>query len=780
MTPHVPPAPAPPARDRLRPFRRVNLPTLHTPPADMPGTTSTPIDGRGYRCGCRAATDYDGKIGEDIGNEIAEFFKVITGLKAIDTAKDALSTLLGKIPVVGPAIRKAIQKFFDDIDPLKNLFKRLGKALDALLADSIIRGVPLWVPVFRGRDDEEKLLEQEMEGRLVRSFQRYDSVPFTQWHGWYDWCFRVAALPGDRVFERMIGAGNIGRDRNDDSLEEEGLGGITRYDRDTAVATGADINRTIDCDWDLGALGEPPGPMLTDVADTLPRDWMWPMTGSHFWATGRSVFDCGHATSDEKSGKDGKEPGLHLNKLVPCKAIATARLEGVKFAENPLAVPAVQFMFYASRTQARGHQKDDTSVEFRFNTAGDFRFPSLADADYEFVVDLPEPPERDGPFAIGATPATLLNTIVPGAVLLHRFDVAGFLTSFDFASNGGVDPEIEPIRRDDGGPPTQVRLRFPLTKVTAPRDGVDGLNTYGVIVSLGWFDPGGVLASTVHKVTVILDRIRLTDVHESATEPELFINLAVNGRWFQFAPAGKTVDRTHVIELNGRTIDLFLDEEDAVAVSAHGMEADGLHDLMKLAPDRRHKPVPQEAVSAALKVLEENFLDDRMLHGPATIKVSQPGSGEPAREIQVPFVGRVVEWARDVDQKLLPKPGKPVDPEAEKKADAHASIVTRAMFLRLATVAFDANDVLGMIDPNVRDPEQQFGRSNDALDAPNPFKVANIIKEVGFGRFRSCRLTAYKSTVVGRTANLAYARTDRLTDKDVDYTLEYRVRVDRQ
>lgn len=772
MTPPVPPTP--PARDRQRPFRRINLPDPHTPPRDGPGGASTPIDGRGYDCGCRAATDYDGKIGEEIGNEVADIVKLLTGLKAIDAAKDALAGFLGNIPIIGPAIKQGIQKFFDDIDPLKNLFKRLGRALDALLVDSLIRGVPSWVPVFRGRADEARLLEQEIEGRLVRSFQRYDSVPFTQWHAWYDWCFRVATLPGDAVFDRMIGRGNSGRTRNDDSLEQEASGKLTRYDRDTAIVQGADIDRTIDCDWDLGALGEPPGPMFTGPGATLPTDWMWPMTGSHFWASGRSVYDCGHATSDEKAGAD---VGLHLNKLNPCKAIATARLEGVKFDENPLAVPAVQFMFYASRTRARGHPKEDPSIDFRFKTAGNFRFPSLADADYEFLVDLPEAPERVGPFAIGATPTTLLNTVVAGRVLLHRFDVANFNAAFDFQSNGGVQPEIEPVRRSDGLAPTQVKLRFPLTRVTAPRtvngEEVDGLNTYGVIVSLGWFDPGGALAATVHKVTVILDRIRVVDTHESG-EPEFFVNLAVNGRWFQIEPDGAAVQRNRIIDLQGRTVNLFLAEADAVSVSVHGMEADGLHDIMKLPPDRRHPPVPDEALSAALKVLEENFLNDRMLRGPKLIKVSQPGSGQPPRQFQVPFVGRPVEWEKDVDQKLLPKGGQPVDPDAAKKADAHASIVTRAMFLRIAMQAFDANDVLGLIDPNVRLPDQKFGRVNDDADAPNPFKVADIIKEAGFGRFRSCRLSAYETDAIGRTANLAYDKAK------LDYVLEYRVKVDRQ
>ena len=125
--------------------------------------------------------------------------------------------------------------------------------------DSLIRGVPSWVPAFRALNPAIQDIEQEVEGTLVRSYERYDSIPFTQWHAFYDWTFRVAPEP---EFSKLVGAGNSGRDRNDTGLGDDVVAGVVRYDRDTAIAGGGSINRTVDCEWDLGALGDD-GPFLT-------------------------------------------------------------------------------------------------------------------------------------------------------------------------------------------------------------------------------------------------------------------------------------------------------------------------------------------------------------------------------------------------------------------------------------------------------------------------------------------------------------------------------------
>ena len=113
MTSPVIPTPDPaaiPAAIRLRPFRRINIPNSHQPPVQA-NSNLTPLTGRGYDCGCRATTDYDGKIGQDIGDEVARFVKILTGLIVVDRVLDVVGKLLGKIPIIGPAI----QKGFDDL-----------------------------------------------------------------------------------------------------------------------------------------------------------------------------------------------------------------------------------------------------------------------------------------------------------------------------------------------------------------------------------------------------------------------------------------------------------------------------------------------------------------------------------------------------------------------------------------------------------------------------------------------------------------------------------------
>ena len=146
----------------------------------------------------------------------------------------------------------------------------------------------------------------------------------------------------------------------------------------------------MECEWDCGAFGDydyssahgkqaspgQPGPMFE-------KDWAWPMAGQNVWIAGRWIYDCGHASSDEKTGSN---PGLMRSELHPCKAVATARWEAVKFDQNDYHAPAIQFMFFAC---TQGGYKD---------------FPTIADHDYEFIVDLPEAPHEAPQHPVGHTP----------------------------------------------------------------------------------------------------------------------------------------------------------------------------------------------------------------------------------------------------------------------------------------------------------------------------------------------------------------------------------------
>ena len=89
------------------------------------------------------------------------------------------------------------------------------------------------------------------------------------------------------------------------------------------------------------------------------------MAGQYVWITGRWIYDCGHASSE-------KQTALMRSELHPCRSIATARWEAVKFDEHEQYVPAIQFMFFASRG------------------GGYLDFKAIDSTDYEFIIDLPK------------------------------------------------------------------------------------------------------------------------------------------------------------------------------------------------------------------------------------------------------------------------------------------------------------------------------------------------------------------------------------------------------
>src|SRR5436853_4977587 len=137
------------------------------------------------------------------------------------------------------------------------------------------------------------------------------------------------------------------------------------------------------------------GNLFRRAGSMFETDWAWPMTGQYIWLAGRWIYDCGHPQPVEK---------MHTE-LHPCKAVATARWEAVQFPENgELFVPAIQFMFFASRW------------------GGYHDFPTIHDQDYEFIVDLPIPAvPAPVEYTIGHTPDFPLNTGVLRWDLLKKF-----------------------------------------------------------------------------------------------------------------------------------------------------------------------------------------------------------------------------------------------------------------------------------------------------------------------------------------------------------------------
>ncbi len=737
--------------DVQMPFHRIHVPASLLLPAG-PGRR---IDGFGYRCGCRSTKDYDGKIGEEIGKQIGKLFQVLTGIELLKFLADGITRALKVIPLIGPLIAKPIEDALDEFDPIVALFKIIGNKLDALLVDSIIRSIPAWVPVNRAQP--ELPAEAEVDGVVVRSYQRFDSVPFTQWHRWYDWSFRISPSPG---FTWLVGGGNALRTSNDD-VAEFASSGIVRFDRFLIPFAGSGGNdRSVDCEIDLGEWAQPPGPFFSPFPIVgPPRDWAWPMAGSYFWACGPLVYDCSRTTSnlrqkdldDEKSRALGE--GMHLDQIHPCKGVATARWEAFKFKENEKPVPAIQFMFVASRL---GPKKGDMNFKGRAL--------AINDRDYDFVVDLPiVEAAAKTPRAIGHSPDFAQNTLVVRPRLLLDVDFERFSRSpiRQDDRSGGLQPIVEPIfPADPAQPPKQVRVRIPLTKLSA------GVALYGVVLSLGWHDPDGSLARQVRKVTIDLMNLTPFEVHESG-DPEWIVNVGVNGRWFQqiFGFKGKpggaaqkpTVGRP--LFFNGASLVLFLAEDDLIHVSVHGMEEDGIGDIMNKPETSApfDSTVPPRMSKDEADVLQKAFRNDRILRLAKEIGVGDA-------KVNLPFVGERVDWEEDVDQSTPVK----------------ASEVARAIFLRLGVEAgFDANDVLGFIDPDVQAPDHKRDDPatqgvNDATDTPNPLRVGDVVKEVGLGVFKTCRLTAYQVDVIGRVGTLGF------DPKKVDYTLHYQVRIEEQ
>jgi hypothetical protein len=526
------------------------------------------------------------------------------------------------------------------------------------------------------------------------------------------------------------------------------------------------------------------------------------MAGMFFWAIGRSVYDCTHATKDvghrmnrgdrmpdpRLSEEERLERGVHVNQLNPLRAIATARWEAFKFKENPKPVPAIQFMFYANT-----HLSSAGFFESKEN-AQRSGFQPLNQQNYEFIVDLPEPVlTRKSEYPIGHTPDFALNTLVlqPRLVVDAQFEP---FTKTDNGADGifedsadrarhprkparGPTPIVELFGARPNQPARQALVRIPLKDASADD------NSYGVLLSIGWLDTEAVSAKKVKKVTVTLVAIEPEDPD---SDNDWNVNIGVNGRWFMFRFQARARVRTDLASISGGVpvkVEMLLAEEDMILVSAHGFEEDPLDDTMRSKPEFRppERRPPKEAPKfpSAPQVLQDpasvgrfvaesmarvRVITDRIMRRHADVEVPEGppdlSGNVPKKTIKVPMVGDEMEWEKDVD----------TDDEDT------ASRTARALFLKLAVnERFDSNDVIGMIDANVEDPfhlNPPARRRQDGTDSENPMVVRDVIKRVGLGGTRECQVSAYKTEFVGRTAAMGY------DPNLVDYTLFFDVKVE--
>lgn len=646
-------------------------------------------------------------------------------------------------------------------------FQPQNSLLDVLVISKLIALTPSWArTVNEGASvaERERNAEEEVFGPLKRSFQTWTDAPPLPWHTWYDWNFHIEPEP---EFAHLRGRGNednISKVTPEDEallrtpdVPIGGAGGVgnagKRERREAAKREALVQGKTMELEWDCGAFGSVPGAMFG-------RDLAWPMTDWFLWAVGRSIYDGGHEAEGEVAqgqeeirnqalGRGGtrlpprretrEEDNTTRSELHPCKAIATARWEAHRFTGTEHFVPAIQFMFFASR---RGGYKDFATLKPKNNK------------DYEFIVDLPPPSGAFLPMevSIGKTPDFPFNRLVLRQEPLVDFTFEPFLLVN--AAPGMRNVTRRPASLD---PPLQVPTleqmqRFPprvellpeqpgkpnerQAKVTIPliafADANPNLDSYGVIVSIGWHDPDKLQGKDVLKCTVKLKEFQNSVIDHDTFDEEWRFKVGVNGRWFHHQFEGLTDNS--VRPLNNEIV-LHLHKDDVISISSHGAEVDLVDDVYA-------NPGRNITVS------------DRDINEADLTGGDEPVGGSRQQ--------RDIDWDIDVDGNR----------QSDGKALPGSTRVQRAICRKLFSTMFstfnDQNDPLGIVDP---------GRGSKAENQDNPCKISKL----PLGQEVSFEMKATATSEVGDTAELVRVHPDFVTsDEDIDYTLRYTILVETQ
>lgn len=585
--------------------------------------------------------------------------------------------------------------------------------LDGIARNELLRLTPSWTTTM---DDAE----HEVYGKQTRSFQTWTDAPPYQWHRWYDWNFH---LEPELPFAWLRGAGNEPAPKHAKEDEHNGIPiigpiidkikGKTFGPRDNVVP-----GHNMECEWDTGAMGPAPGGMFQN-------NWVWPMTHEWVWICGRSIYDGGHET----------HAGLCRSELHPCKAVAAARWEAFKFPDTPHYVPAIRFMFFASKIG--GYVDFDTLA------------PKVGDA-YEFIVDLPEKPEGEIPLtvAVGHTPEFPHNTVT-----LRKLEDPLVHVSYDEFNNASVrsgnkpqpkdpkyKPEVELIPLGDGGDPKkrQVKVKIPLKALA---DDCPDVDYYGVIVTMGWPDLDGTLAKKVKCCKVEIKNLFKGVIDHDTFAEEWRFKVGVNGRWFQWQFESMHNKSDHALN---KTIEIWLDEQDSIIVSSHGAELDLVDDVY--------------------------FKDRVVCINDAEIEwEKRPPINIPPHDIfdVIGTVGDIVtgrlpsypaRWHDHIDKRPPAQPdfwGVACYPEQRA--------VVRRLFSLMWTTFNDQNEPLGLVDPG-------YGSATE--NANNPFKIKDKS-----GKQPDIVLRGLSTWEVGDTAELVVRPPEPENADWVDYKLTYTITV---
>lgn len=706
--------------DYRKPFHRINSPA-HDDKVDESRERSEwkpLLDGLGCKCGCHAPSEYEPGL-------LDKFFKTIAGSLGIpDSLDDLLAQVDRAMPGDDPATkaaREALKKSIKDaVESVSkevasfSLSKWLAGFLEGAVLDHLMRRLPAWVPVERGGDEIK-----EIEGVAFNSFLDHRSFPYSQWHSWYDWNFHIIPYRG---YQYLQSKGNRLFDAAGSDWEVDYPFDMPSY-----------APWIMECKWDSGALGGKANdagtyvpPMLDRPSGLLgaDRDWCWPQPGQYVWLSGRWVYNCQAATN-----RDTK--GLMRSELHPCRAIATARWEAVSFPENQRPVQAIQFMFFQ-------------------NLTGSYVDTPAGPETYEFIVDLPPIDLDTIVYPVGSTHPVgasddkaagetfPLNSLVVRPRLLQRFDTAPFASVANTASLAHP-PKIELLR------PTQDERGLYQAKITIT---VGKSNIYGIVISLGWHDPGNVHAAKVKRVRIKFDHLHKHGIDHDWFAEQWRLNVGVNGRWFQLHHQTIHNDTRYPL---GAELVLHLHEDDYLTLSAHGTEGDDEDTYIR-------------------KRAHGSFFEDRALRALRIEFVDLPGADRlPAPWNQIKIPKRIgfdpAEW-KDIDIRPAGQTESTLD---ERK---QVSGLARDFVYQGILVADGHNDMLGRIAPD-RDPR----RLGSGGDMTNQIQLKQLVGQIGLGKPTQMTLTAYEWKDLRDSAEATF-RNPQLRDEQRDYTLEYTVTVE--
>ncbi len=701
--------------------------------------------------------------------------------------------------------------------------------LESLVTRRLISMIPQWVPTEgenpkfketkKNQKDMEKNVDQEIYGRLARSFQTWTDAPPRQYHVWYDWNFHL--LP-EEPFRWLSSEGNLKHPIDHVPLEEDEKESDWSYQRKVKKhkETIKDCkyvvpSYAIELEWDTGGFGktkpQPGQHRGIRCSDKSPRssgkankcagpmfetDWCWPQTGDFVWGAGRSIYDGGHESHD-KVPKSRSE--LH-----PLKAVATARFEGFHFKENKKATPAIQFMFFANKF---GGYMDYDDLTCRNKKP------------YEFIVDLPEAPCEEGPpeVEVGSTrgkPKTSVNTVVLRPKLLKHFETPRFSNAADKSAvfpptgrkllglyEGPLKPKVELLP-----PPDTSKPLLRQAKITIPDELLKKGDSYGVIISLGWRDFSGEQAKKVKKCTFSFKQLKrdASFNHETSKE-EWRLKACVNGRWHQWEFEG--VSKRDSRDLSDKKWTIYLHEYDSLKITANGAEVDCTDDVYFWDEKDRAFEIKYADVK---KEADAEFVARKWAGNP-------PSRAEWTKLIRWwkrgrKQVGKYARW-EDIDVRPPRKEHdiKPYIKEKEKYRGGDTSQLTsdREVKVRRAARAaqylmqypvqrvlvrdalgkmwrtyYDQNEPIGMIDPAIGPGSTEEDGEAEKLYKtylPKAEHKSNPLKIGSKNRTVEGTLTAFKTWEIEGLAELVQVTPDTPRAKEsADYQLTYEVKIEDQ